>query len=105
MTTQLNVENAIERDLGTKFEIRFWLSTEINGRKVESRGTVVTIEKPTVADAREWATGTTKYIAMRMGNDELAAKEANAKLPEYIKEVQDQDVAWNDFIENTWNKN
>lgn len=104
MSTQLKVENTVERSLGNKHEIRFWLSTEINGRKVESRGTVVTVEMPTFADARSWANGTARYIDMRIGNDELAAKEANAKLPEYIKEVQDQDVAWNDFIENTWSK-
>lgn len=55
MNNQLKVESEIERSLGSKYEIRFWLSTEVNGRKVDSRGTVVTVEKQTVADARAWS--------------------------------------------------
>jgi hypothetical protein len=106
----INVKAAIEREYGKqvggseleKFEIRFWLSTEANGRTVESRGTTVTIELPSRADAREFVAKRPAYIEMRIQNDGLDAKQANAKLPEYVSEVMALDAQWNDTISKTF---
>lgn len=109
MTNQLHVESAIERSLGKaggvgneRFEIRFWLTTEINGKKVESRGATTIVEVANIGDAREFATKRAAYIEMRIGNDELGPKEANAKLPEYIQEVNNLDAEWNNIISKTF---
>lgn len=96
MTAQLKVENAVERSLGSSHEIRFWLSTEINGRKVESRGTVAKIEKPTVADARDFARRIGYSVAGAIFNNQWTAenaKEANAALPSLVSDAIAADTA------------
>lgn len=94
MTTQLHVESAIERSLGNKHEIRFWLATEVNGRKVESRGSVITIEQPTVQDARQQAHRMASYAQMRIDGNEMDAREANAALASIIAEIPALDAEW-----------
>lgn len=92
----IKVENAIERSLGNKHEIRFWLSTEIDGRKVESRGTVVTIEKPSVADARDFARRIGYSVASKIFDNQWTskdAKEANAALPGLVNDSIAADTA------------
>jgi hypothetical protein len=111
MNSQLKVENAIERSLGKaggtgdeRFEIRFWLSTEINGRKAESRGTVVTIEKPTVADAQDFARRIGYSVAAKIFDNQWTAKDArvaNATLAEFVNDAikadAELDAAFNSF--------
>lgn len=96
MTTQLKVENAVERSLGNKYEIRFWLSTEINGRKIDSRGTVVNVEKPTIADAREFARRIGYTVAGKIFNNQWTAKdakEANAAFQTLVNDAVAEDSA------------
>lgn len=103
MNAQLKVENAIERSYGKvggtgneRFEIRFWLSTEVNGRKVESRGTVVTVEKSSVADAREYARRIGYTVSSQIFNNQWTAKdakEANVALPGIVNDAVAEDAA------------
>lgn len=102
MNTQLKVESAIERSLGKvggtgneRFEIRFWIRTEVNGRKAESRGTVVNVEKPTVADARKWMQEISMILSGYIFNNQWTAanaKEVNAVFPNLVNDAIAEDA-------------
>lgn len=97
--TTLNVKSAIERSLGKvggigdeRFEIRFWLSVEVNGRNVESRGETLIITAVDIADARLFAQGGEKHISEKVTG--MAPKDASAAMPALIDELRTIDADW-----------
>ena len=90
MKSQLKVNYDIERSVGNRYEIRFWLSAEVDGRTHESRGTVVTVEKKTTQEARQWMRRIGYEVAGQIFNRQWTAanaNEANKALSQWVDDA------------------
>jgi len=103
------VKADIEKSLGKsavnpveRFEIRFWLEMLVNGKTAQSRGTVITVEQPSLADARQFSRQKAAHVQSKLyhwmldqGVANVTPKDAANKMPELLNEaIQDEKDWW-----------
>jgi len=111
------VESLVERSLGKaapgghpqgkeRFEIRWWLSTMVNGKQVDSRGTTAIVVQPSLADARQFARYKAAHIQSNLetlrleaGIANFTAKDANAALPKLVERSLADDADFQQIID------
>ena len=110
---EITVKAEIERSFGKstvnpaeRFEMRFWLEMPVNGKTAMSRGTVITVEQPSLADARQFARQKAAHTQSKLyhwildqGIANVTPKDAANKLPELLGEVIQDEIDWQKAIE------
>jgi hypothetical protein len=97
MNSSIIIKSEIENSSGKSianpvesFNIRVWLEMTVNGKTAMSRGTVITVEQPSLADARQLARRIAAHAQEQIAG--MDAKAANSALAAIVNEAVERDA-------------